>query len=464
VIEISPSERFSLQFRESRWFTRGWTLQELLAPSTVRFYSDKWLYLGNREELCQQITEITRIEDGFLQGRDLRLASIAKRMCWAAFRETSRTEDIAYCLLGIFGVNMPLLYGEGKKAFIRLQEEIIKSTNDYSLFAWGIIDQPSDPETTGSLETGVHLVTWKKDVTPLQGLLASSPQAFAHSGSVVTHKPFMDSLVWQTQPPIIFDGGVRIQLPTLKDWDKSAYWWEKPSLLQSRLGCIAILGCKVSDDAKDSIGIPLIGWGHRNLGRRDNLVLVSDEVYRPLWRGNLKHRLRQIFVKPEMRPELRTGDIIFREFDCRGMAYAGCDYFSLQLEYNEAERLLRPRVEPPTSRLFTSFWTRDGTKKGTMGFAVVFGKVGVESLSFATRPLYVGFVARGTNCPDFRDCLRANLVEQQTLLSPLGLATWTYKHGADVVDVSINSKRVSYVDRGQTISADVIDIRMRTMN
>jgi len=130
----------SAQFAKSRWFTRGWTLQELLAPPVVRFYSAHWVFLGSRDVLGSQITDITRIDRDFLQGRDLRLASIAQRMSWAALRETSRREDIAYCLLGIFDIHMPLLYGEGTKAFIRLQEEIMKSVFDYSLFAWGIVD------------------------------------------------------------------------------------------------------------------------------------------------------------------------------------------------------------------------------------------------------------------------------------------------------------------------------------
>ncbi|KAH8891990.1 HET-domain-containing protein [Thozetella sp. PMI_491] len=125
------------EIQSSRWFTRGWTLQELLAPTAVRFYSKNWSPLGSRDDLSRQITEATGIEHEFLQGRDLRFASVAKRMSWSSLRATTRTEDLAYCLLGIFDVNMPLLYGEGEKAFLRLQEEILKSTADYSLFAWG---------------------------------------------------------------------------------------------------------------------------------------------------------------------------------------------------------------------------------------------------------------------------------------------------------------------------------------
>lgn len=102
-------------FRKSRWFTRGWTLQELLAPSKLIFYSASWDSIGDRSEWRDEISQITSIHYSALtQGaRNLTQFSIADRMSWAASRTTSREEDMAYCLLGIFGVHMPLLYGEG---------------------------------------------------------------------------------------------------------------------------------------------------------------------------------------------------------------------------------------------------------------------------------------------------------------------------------------------------------------
>ena len=124
-------------FRRSRWFTRGWTLQELIAPSNLIFYSAEWLYLGTRYVLSSLLTEITGVDYTILAGaRGIENASIAKKMSWASNRVTTRVEDIAYCLMGLFAVNMPMLYGEGDRAFIRLQEEIIKNSDDQSLFAW----------------------------------------------------------------------------------------------------------------------------------------------------------------------------------------------------------------------------------------------------------------------------------------------------------------------------------------
>lgn len=469
VVDIPHAEALSPQFKTSRWFTRGWTLQELLAPCCLRFYSARWDCLGNREDLAQQITDITRIEEGFLFGQDIRNASIAKRFSWAALRETSRTEDIAYCLLGIFDVNMPLLYGEGKKAFIRLQEEIMKSSSDYSLFAWGNIEQSSSDEPKDPDGSGSHLMTWKKDVTPLQGLFASSPRAFVNSGSIVMHKPFIDKLVDQTKPPVVFAGGVRIELPTLKSWTNCPYWWDKPAFEQHRTGYIAILGCKVEDDSQDSIGIPLVGWGHRNVGRRDSLVLVSNKPYRPLWLRHIVPRLVHLSVKPEMRPELRTGDIIFREFDSYGMAYAGYDYPSLEVDYSLAERLLQPRSMPSNTRIFALYWSKNGSKKDSRGIAIVFGKVDHDGLSLAAKSLYVGFVDRDAKFQKgpkgsslFLDCLGEKLVAQQELQIPSGLATWDARHGEYVINVRISSERVSFVDCGRTISVDVIDIRIRS--
>ncbi|KAF3003092.1 hypothetical protein E8E13_007957 [Curvularia kusanoi] len=122
---------------ESRWFTRGWTLQELIAPAEVVFYNRQWERLGTKLDLAQTVKDCTGIPIRVLcEHDDLDSFSVAQKMSWAASRQTTRVEDRAYCLLGVFGINMPLIYGEGENAFIRLQEEIMKITDDHSLFAW----------------------------------------------------------------------------------------------------------------------------------------------------------------------------------------------------------------------------------------------------------------------------------------------------------------------------------------
>ncbi|MCJ1438233.1 hypothetical protein MMC27_007620 [Xylographa pallens] len=127
----------SRAFGESVWFQRGWTLQELVAPHQISFYSHHWRKLGDKHLLQHEISAATGISVDILAGyRRLQDFSVAERMSWASRRITKRIEDRAYSLLGIFDVRMPMLYGEGKKAFLRLQEEIIKQSDDQSLFAW----------------------------------------------------------------------------------------------------------------------------------------------------------------------------------------------------------------------------------------------------------------------------------------------------------------------------------------
>ena len=166
---------FSLsEFLGSVWFTRGWCLQELLAPRSVNFFNNQFNEIGSKSSLAAHISVRTGISGDYLSERrwSLQRASVAERMRWASYRQTSREEDVAYCLLGIFDVNMPLLYGEGQKAFMRLQAEIIKKSTDESIFAWRAPTAPVDgleDEPGGSIWSRVNMG---------HGLLARSPMAF----------------------------------------------------------------------------------------------------------------------------------------------------------------------------------------------------------------------------------------------------------------------------------------------
>lgn len=129
----------------SKWFTRGWTLQELLAPSNLLFYDTDWNFIGTKRELAESLEQITGIATQYLTGdEDFRNACIAAKMSWAAHRVTTREEDVAYSMFGIFNLHLPVQYGEGKGAFLRLQDALI-SKNDESLFAWKM-----PPEGPGS--------------------------------------------------------------------------------------------------------------------------------------------------------------------------------------------------------------------------------------------------------------------------------------------------------------------------
>ncbi|KAM0344978.1 hypothetical protein ACHAPU_006857 [Fusarium lateritium] len=119
--------QWKLAFQNSRWFTRGWTLQELIAPVSVQFFSKEGTELGNKSSLEKFISEITGIPSAALRGNPLSSFPVSKRFFWAKKRNTTRAEDKAYSLLGMFDVHMVMIYGEGEgKAFSRLREEIDK--------------------------------------------------------------------------------------------------------------------------------------------------------------------------------------------------------------------------------------------------------------------------------------------------------------------------------------------------
>lgn len=125
---------------QAKWFTRGWTLQELLAPPYLVFVDQAWRRIGTRESWADEIKEASRIEARHLTNfspTNFTSCSIAMRLSWASCRETTVEEDETYSLLGLFGISLPLIYGEGRwRAFNRLQRELITVYNDDSIFAW----------------------------------------------------------------------------------------------------------------------------------------------------------------------------------------------------------------------------------------------------------------------------------------------------------------------------------------
>ncbi|KAI1786361.1 heterokaryon incompatibility protein-domain-containing protein, partial [Ganoderma leucocontextum] len=141
LADVPPGDDHEAQgsrFRKSWWFTRGWTLQELIAPVNVVFLSVDWAPIGSKHALGSLVESVTKIDyQALLHLEPLHKFSVAQRLLWAANRKTTRKEDRAYSLLGIFDIHMPTLYGEGDRAFRRLQEQIMQRIPDQSLFAWG---------------------------------------------------------------------------------------------------------------------------------------------------------------------------------------------------------------------------------------------------------------------------------------------------------------------------------------
>ncbi|KAL1948085.1 hypothetical protein VTO73DRAFT_12160 [Trametes versicolor] len=201
-------------FRFSRWHKRGWTLQELIAPERVIFLTSTWRFLGTRLSLATTLADITMISVDILVGRaSVASISVAQRMSWASLRETTRVEDRAYSLLGIFGVHLSPIYGEGDNAFRRLQEEIIKTIPDQSIFAWGTSC------TLHSLARG-EVAGWI-DPAPDPEVLAPSPWYFSRflSSNVTSLSPAAFAsrigLAIGDVPPlhcVFTPQGVRVQL------------------------------------------------------------------------------------------------------------------------------------------------------------------------------------------------------------------------------------------------------------
>jgi len=180
-------------FENSRWFTRGWTLQELIAPPVVEFYAGNWEEIGTKFSLRRSIGKITGIDIRVLEGADPSTCTVAERMSWAASRQTTRVEDAAYCLLGIFKVHMPLIYGEGTRAFYRLQKEIMKTTEDYTMLAWGL---------SKYLSSKHHWKIQGNDLTDRRQPLAESPNDFElHNRSAWTYSALIQHLHDPTTTP-----------------------------------------------------------------------------------------------------------------------------------------------------------------------------------------------------------------------------------------------------------------------
>ncbi|KAK1719115.1 hypothetical protein BDP67DRAFT_574573 [Colletotrichum lupini] len=165
-----------------RRFTRGWTLQELSAPRRMYFFDKSWRILGSRQDFAPEVSNITGIRNEYVSGAKSVLdASISEVFSRLAGRETTSLEDMAYRVLGLLGLNMPLLYGERSAACMRLQEELIRISDDQTIFCWTwdhttphncsslLAPSPSvfkggDRFLCGS-ETDEHIVGWRKAIS-----------------------------------------------------------------------------------------------------------------------------------------------------------------------------------------------------------------------------------------------------------------------------------------------------------
>ncbi|KAJ8113703.1 hypothetical protein OPT61_g4222 [Boeremia exigua] len=276
-------------FERSRWFTRGWTLQELLAPSIVEFYTQNWRRLGSRIKLANRLACASNIERCYLLDRRLvSTASIATRFSWASLRQTTRPEDIAYCLLGLVGINMPMLYGEGAHAFHRLQLELIKQSNEHSIFTWHIHGSPSHAS--------------------FSAILAQSPEPFQSSANIRSIYPYRPAANMNFE---MTNSGLRISLPCVP-------------ISQNRM--VAILDCENGDGERLGIWLERSGDGqfHR-LPNSDLSVMKARDID--------DAELREFYVRAtrDLSPPIakeHAYDIIVncRQIDQYGTATAARDF------------------------------------------------------------------------------------------------------------------------------------------
>lgn len=273
AVEAETVSPVSAAFRDSRWFTRGWTLQELLAPSTVVFYSCDWVEIGTRDRLKDSIASITKISRDFFMYGSLSNFSIAQKMSWACRRETTRIEDEAYCLLGLFGVNMPLLYGEGKRAFFRLQEAIMNDSDDQSIFAWST-EEPEDQNDPLYNKFSRNLPDGTSG-----GLLATSPTQFWKSSLIVRCQHDKDN-----QPYSVTNKGIQIRLPILDPetgysmpfvpFQGTKYQGSAGvQLTLSPTGSLAVLNCQVSREKGSKVALVIEKNGTSETYVRTNHIL-----------------------------------------------------------------------------------------------------------------------------------------------------------------------------------------------
>ncbi|GAB7344551.1 hypothetical protein MBLNU457_2376t1 [Dothideomycetes sp. NU457] len=249
------------EFLESQWFTRGWTLQELLAPESVHFLSADWKHIGSKRTLRKPVAFACGMDAVYLINRAASECSTYVKMSFAARRQTTREEDMAYCLLGLFGINMPLLYGEGRaQACKRLQLAIVEAEHDPSLLAWS-----HDKSTEFELWLGFF-------------------PCFATSASHFPSEHYVEALDEEDRrqfslaiirPYSVKNIGLHITLPVVSIPEEKRY---AERIWEDGLGFYAIVGKVENFGHPEYTAIPIhSSSGHPNASQ--NTEMIEDAVY-----------------------------------------------------------------------------------------------------------------------------------------------------------------------------------------
>lgn len=317
------------QFSKSRWFTRGWTLQELIAPSSVDFFNSDWMRIGTRDNLAADISAITRInlvyltmvpEDmfpsdsyhlnfsprqlfaldrarkEFSRREPILSAPVAERMSWASSRETTKEEDMAYCLLGIFDVIIPLLYGEGGQAFQRLQMEILQHRFDPTLLAWNFVE---DRKPIMPVESASH-GRWASTFRTLAGqqhpwyMDPTAARESAVSGYSTRHEPRVSPNLLASGPEA-FEGSEKLdflQTGTVWSMSTSQLQVELPKSLGTQQ--YILVPCHKREDVHRLLAIPVFKQRTGIYVREGYAPVWVDSIYWHLW----PHELITIDASP----------------------------------------------------------------------------------------------------------------------------------------------------------------------
>lgn len=273
---------------KSRWVMRGWTLQELIAPPKVRFYDATWNYRGNKHDDAAVVSQATGVPQALLLGlREPKHYPVACRLSWAAHRYTTKPEDQAYCLLGLLDVNMSLIYGEGGKAFRRLQAKIIRRFNDTTLFAW----EP-DSLSSGSAD--------------FMSVLAPSPYGFRNCGDLEPFRNISDEMA-VTSKGLYIKGDTPLWRVESRGGGESCY----VMAMGTRGGNYTTRGGIYLRKIGPSLfyrdgSLPLFGFGSKNdwyrgrerVGYAEDYIMIEDdfEGRSQLHRG---YREDSIYVPPD---------------------------------------------------------------------------------------------------------------------------------------------------------------------
>ncbi|XXH01383.1 hypothetical protein Hte_007743 [Hypoxylon texense] len=441
---------------KSEWLYRGWTLQELIAPREVVFYNRYWQPFGSKtdRDVCEAVSDITKIDVEFLLGSDLESASIAKRMSWASRRKTTRIEDTAYCLMGLFDINMPLLYGEGPKAFRRLQQEIMKEyPEDHSLYAWGIpVDKCSVEVTQPDAVIRESIDDPLASSEPLFGLLAKSPQDFEYSRSYSpisnAHKFYSNFWVgWKSATyPTSIGKGIRIEL--LASSNFFHYQFSEPSVSISQPGEYAFLLCKDDTDEDVTPCIPLLDLSSGYYSRFKELYLNRILRLSQTHFAGLANMRRTMIVAAERKPELRNGDIIIRSIFYRYSINYTTSFNTADGVFHSYSRLFRLKCDLAIHSVLTTF---QGGPDISDNWGIMLGRIRTNDYDFPA--FQAGIIAL---CGPDIDIFREEFVCEKVFQSPSDEATFDLDN---FLQVAIRVNRRPLSDESGFI--DIVDISVR---